>query len=617
MIPNPTLLPTQTSTALPGRKSMRDIRVAKDVINVLVKNWSGIERVVDENRKLRRMTVDVESLRNSGKLKTGEIYMGVRLIDNNIAKDMPPLIAYIAQSPRQAIFKAMSVDTISGQEDVLEREFTRVLRYPQWEFDYIRANDSAELHGFAWFETLYDDAKPGACAINYVGVEDLVFDLGVSDIQESRMVMRRHAITLVTLYELAEENEWDPIIVRRIAERLEERKTESNDQKIGQPAPMNVWKVYFKEGGTVQCAWWCKEVDEEKWLREPRPFVNGVVTQQTMPPDPTQMFAPPAVEFVDETETDYPFDALRYRVTEHKQLSSQQGRAEMDLYKQEAACTIWGGFINTTIRANKTMWAPRDGDPSTAGTAPKQLEVLVKDGAIWDKPMDAFHPPAPDPMVPKALDMLMTQNADDINKNAYTVQNRKDSRKTATEVAAAKDDDAKTDSVSVLMLSVTLKQVYTRAYRIVRSQKLAGRIKFCDGYEHLLEAEYSVSAAGDVDYVERQQIIANMQQDWPVFQATPMAGVFLEEYVRARYPSKADRFIKAMQMGDQSKQVINALSMLLQQAVTDERGQLRPEWQAHAGQLTQIAGMAQQALSAPTMAQAQPAQPQGGADASE
>jgi len=606
MIPNPA---NAAAPQPPLKDSLTQIKTAKEVIETLLKGWTGVERTVEDNRKLRRVRIDVEANRNSGKLKSGDIYVGVRLIDNNIRKDIPPFIAYLKSSPRMAIMTPEDATAPAGVAEQVEKEFSRVLRYPMWEFDYIRALDGAELHGFDWLEVLYDTKKPGQCAINHVGIANLIFDLGVENIQDSRMVLRRYSVTLVSLADFARENGFDEAVTKKITEKLRERKIEAGDGATNEPPPMWIFKVFFKEDGIVQTAWWCREIDPEKWLREPRKFWNGVKTQQTAMVKNVMGLPEPTKKLVEAEETEYPFEPLYYRITEDPKLSQAQGRAEMDLYKQEAACTIWSTFVNANIRSGKTMWSPREKNIETAGVSPKQTDIIIKDGAIWDQPMDAFHSPAPDPMLPKALDMLMTQNADDLDKAAYTVQNRKDSRKTATEVAAAQQDDSQTEGVSVLMFSVTLRNVLVRAWRIVLSQIRAGIVKFSLTNPQALEYEYIVKAAGDVDYIERQQAVQNMQQDWPVFQSTPLAGTFLEEYIRVRYPSRADAFIQALRAGDQAKVLVQSLAQLLQAAVMDPTGkQLDPEWQPHSAQLAQIAQSAQAFLGGPSASPAAAAQ---------
>jgi len=587
-----------------NKKSLSDFRVAKPIIDALLRQWSGVEFAILENRKMRRQRVDLEALRAQGKVDAAEKYIGVRVIDNNISKDVPPYIAYLKQSRRMGIFQAPAEARGSVSNDMVvsvESDFSSVLRYPAWEFDYIRWIDGAQLHGYDWLETLYDDTKPGRCAVNHVGVIDLVFDLAVKDIQDSRVVMRRYRPTLIMLDELSQKNGFDQKMVKQIRTKIRESlgsvATEAPDFHQDGSA-VHLYKAMYKERGVVWVAWYCKNV-EGGWLREPRLFWNGI-KEQTMElvVDPTLGIPVPTQKWQRSPEKKYPYHVHRYRITEDQCIAQTQGRGEMDLHLQEASCSVWSAFINQAWESSRTMWYPTTQDPTVGGTAPKQLNCIIKKGAIWDRPMAAFTPPPPDSSVPKAIELLEMRNADNINQPAWTVNNRQDSRKTAKEVETASKEQSQLDSVQVVVLSVSMQSVLNACWRIVQSQVLQGNVKFEAPLE-VVALAWNITPAGDVDYVEREEQAQKMQQDWPVIQTTGAASLFIEEYLRIRYPKMAERFIAAIAAGDQKKQLIQSMGTLLQTAVTDESGALRPEWSQHAGELKQIAMQAQQALQAP------------------
>lgn len=593
------MIPAQTIPAEERpSESLSKIENAKRIFGKLQSEWAtSVEQKVRINRDMRRVRVDVEALRKNGKIGASDTYIGVRTIDNNIAKDIPPYIAYLKQSRRIAIFEPTAPGIPPNDVEMLEREFTRVLRYPEWEFEYIRLLDGAELHGWNWIEVAYDVDKPGNCAINHVGTEDLMFDMSVRSIQDSRIVARRYRLTLNRLRDLAQTHGFDERVVDKLAEKL--KQATGDDQE----AQVCIYKLMYKEAGIVMCGWYSSDCDD-RWLRECKPFYNGVDEQQPiMPADPILAMVEPQYQWAPAPETNYPYELLIYRITEDEKITEAQGRGEMDLYLQEAACTIWSAHVNQTYRSSKTMWAPETLADSPGGNAPKQLEMQIKEGAIWDRPMKSFTSTPPDSSVPKTLEMLATQNADNLNQPAWTVNNRQDSRKTATEVQAAQQQNALTNSVSVVLFSVCMRNILIAAWRIVKSQALQGKIPFLvdeqgqSRVDIVIASDYNINAAGDVDFIERQELVQKMQIDWPVFAQTPLAQTFLEEYVRVRYPTMADRWIAQLRAGDMKTQLIQSMGTLLQQAVTDERGQLRPEWQQHATQLQQLGAAAQQALA--------------------
>jgi hypothetical protein len=560
---------------------------------------------------MRRQRVDIEALRSAGKCLAHEKYIGVRVIDNNIQKDIPPYVSYIKQSRRSAIFKSVDGPINTDDQILLEEEFTRVVRYPQWEFDYIRWIDGTILHGYDWLEVLYDDTKPGFCATNHVGCIDLIFDLSVKNIQDSRMVIRRYRPTLVVLDELAEKHGFDAKAVKLLRQRLKQNQQSTNSTDVpaystnDTTSAVQLFKVMYKERGIVFVGWHCPNTGVKDWLRAPRMFWNGIKTkEETIDFDPITMLPTPKVEWRRIPERTYPYFAHRYRITEDPTIAQTQGRGEMDLHIQEASCTVWSGFVNQTQESSLTMWSPENPNMNMGGTGPKQLDFVIRKGAIWDTPMKAFNSKAPDPMVPKALDMLATQNADNINQPAWTVNNRQDSRKTATEVDSATEAQTKLSAVSVVTLSVSMLPVHEAQWRIIQSQALQGNIKFMVGpdgqnREDIISRTYSLTPAGDVDYVEREEQAQKMQQDWPVIQTTGAKDVFMEEYIRLRYPKNAEQYITAIRQANAKNMVIQSLGGLLKTAVTDESGQLRPEWQAHSGELQQIQQQAQQVLTQP------------------
>jgi len=344
-------------------------------------------------------------------------------------------------------------------------------------------------------------------------------------------------------------------------------------------------------------------------------FWNGIKSKkETIEIDPATMLPVSRTEWVREPEKEYPYHILPYKVTEDQAIAQTQGRGEMDLHIQEASCSTWSAFVNQCWESSRVMWSPSQPDPTNGGTAPKQLSVIIKKGAIWDRPMTAFTPPPPNPMVPKALEMLATQNADNINQTAWTVNNRQDSRKTAREIDSAEKQQSQISSTQVVVLSVSLQSVFNADWRIIQSQALQGNIPFLSrgkdettglyvNDEATLSVTFQLYPAGDVDYVERMEQTAMMQQDWPVIQQTGARDIFMEEYLRVRYPKTADRYIAAIKAGDQKTQLIQSMGTLLKTAVTDETGNLRPEWQPHAQELASLEQAAQQLIN--------PAQPNG------
>jgi hypothetical protein len=250
------------------------------------------------------------------------------------------------------------------------------------------------------------------------------------------------------------------------------------------------------------------------------------------------------------------------------------------------------------------MWCPENANLE-APTAPKQLEFSIEHGKIWNQPMRAFSPPYPDATLPNVLDILRTQNAEDTNQISFATNNRKDTRKTATEIEAAQAQDSVMGTVTVTNWATALSSVWNAAWRIIQSEALQGNIVFCSIPEgqnnvELIGQDFKLIPAGTTDYVERMEVIASMQSDIPIVLPTAAGPAFLEEYLKLKYPNNAEKFIAPLrQQQAQSQQTVQALQVMLQEAVTDDAGKLMPEWQPHAMELQQLGVKAGPALAQP------------------
>ena len=171
----------------------------KQYADKLIKNvGKELRTKVDTNRKARRSNPDVETMRAQGKIGANHTCLGLRFIDTNISNEMPAHIAYLTQSRRIGVFQPTDARLIRDstfEKEYVEAEFARVMSYPGWQGPYIQMLDASSLHGFNHMEVSYDESKPGHVSLLYCETEQLLFDK-CNDIQSSRMVLRRHDITV-------------------------------------------------------------------------------------------------------------------------------------------------------------------------------------------------------------------------------------------------------------------------------------------------------------------------------------------------------------------------------------------------------------------------------------
>lgn len=580
---------TSAILAQAGQKNLLDLNTANGLISQYISSHGAVEATTVTNRRLRSNKADVEQMRSAGLLQENQTFIGVRLINQNINQALPPLLSYLKQSPRMATF-------VPGDNSYLDQEFTRVLQYPGWEIPYIEVLDGAELNGIGYMMVKADNTKLGGVSMETIPFNEIVYDRRLKSLQDSPAVLIKHVITAVSFYHWDSFENFDKssdaynAITKRL---LSEEVNVIGDDLV-------IYETFVKVNGFVYRGWYYK--DSKQWLKQPLPFSNGI--EESVPEvniDPMAMTTEPTYVNKPVHLTYYPIAVKRAEIKENRKHDEAEGRAVEDYHKQEAATTLMTAAVNGCTQAANTMWSP-DG-ANLDGMAPAQLQYKIKNNAIWKTPMRAFTAPWPDPMIFKGIEAITQQNAMENNQVAWAVNNRKDSRKTATEIEAAQQQQGMLTGTSALVFSIFLRDVLTMTWPIVQSEAKKGSIKFLIEVsdpaekEVILSKQYEVKPAGDIDFVEKQQRITNIQQDMPMFQGTPIGQEMMKEYVRLRYPEKYDQWSKILSQGNDT-QLIQGLGQALQAVVTDETtGQLKPEFAAEAQSFQQLQQAVQQRLA--------------------
>lgn len=584
-----------------GPPPLPELTVVKAEFDRIVSTFKSFSDEIEENRKIRRASMNVAALREQKKLAEHETLVQVRVIDENIERDKPTYVAYLKQSARFAIFVRRD-----GVQDlripVLESWFKTMMCYddPPWEFDYIKLIDGALAHGFDYAEVVYDPTKPGHVAVNHIGIDRLIYDLDYDDIQQSPQVARGYRLGVVEITKFRD----DGLFKRAEADQLLNhiKQTSPSAGEDGAASEPTVYKIYVKHGGLVYFTWYSRVT--QQFLTELMPFFNGIkrrVETPVMSTDPAMFSMVPTIQvtFQNAQEQVYPFVVLRKKVTEDPSLRQVKGHAHDSYYLQESATSLTTGLINGTNTATITMWSP-DGDAGLEGSTVKQNDFIIKRNAIWNRPMRPFNPPYPDPSLIATLQHLESRNAVATNNQAFAVQNRKDARKTAQELKMAEQTTSQVNSVQVLHLSVCIREIARRAFLIMRSEVTVNNLTLPPTLApDLFSVDYIITSAGDIDYVERMEVIQSMQQDWPILSGTPLMPLLLEDYIRYRYPMFADRYIAALKSGNKDTALIQGLSQLVQQLALDDQGQLVPDAQPHKDELAQLSQLVAARLAQP------------------
>lgn len=555
--------------------NLTDFQRVRSHLQWLIGDWSSEITETDIRRKTRDVDVDVEKMRKAGEIDEDETLVPVRVCDTNIVREQPAYINYLKNSRRLCIFNCISNPSINSQN--LELEFTRGMTYVDWETPFYKEVDGAQTHGWDSVEVVYDESKTLNVGIEHVGHDMLFFPRTCLNIQYAPTILRAYDLTKTQLQKFVAKFGFDETQVNTIIN--------ANKDSAKENETVRVYKRYSKIDGVVWVSWFSLENGVSDWLLKPTKFFNGIrheITTQTL--DPMTMSVVPQTEWVNSDVTLYPIFVLPYRETEKPKLVDHIGRVFMDENKQEAQTAILSGFINGLTRASNIYASP--GKEDGTGASLKEISgIKLSGGRVLNNPINFWHPDYPDPMVLKALQYFDLANSQETNQPTFAAMNREDSRKTATEMSIAQNQQALLNSVQLTLFSAHLRQIYSYVWLIVQSQALQDRIKFLQIKQEIpqinpltgqpamdqmgqpvvqtvwvndkatISEVYDVRAAGDVDVIQRQEKIQQMKQDWPVIQNTPLRDIFLADLMRLQYPDGGERYAQILMQSGSIQQM--------------------------------------------------------------
>lgn len=537
----------------------------KDLVSVMTElNSKSVA-----SRRLRYVEVDLEGERKAGRLQPDELYIPQHIIDTNIRREQSAYVQYVTQPNRACVI--VDRRTPSQDTSLLERDFTMRVRYDGWQLPLYACIDGMQQNGYGMLEVVYDETKPGHLAHEFVQLGDFGYIADTRDLQEAEILARSYFFSRTKLLSLAAnpEFQFDPAQVEKIVQGepisgLSDAVIDSKDKSL-----YKIDKVMFRIQGIVHVAWTC-ESRCDNWVRPPvplfigrrKPFTPQEVQQMTLqaqisgqPINPTTIKAGKQ-----DYETNYPYILFPYLISENDTISQLKGRVYLDQDCQEAASSLMSSFCTAHRRASGMYFSKDTDDPNSDLTM--QKNVYFEPGALINSKIKQFQLSAPDAEVMNAIQTLILSNQNETSQVNFAAQNRKDSRKTATEVSAATQSQQALSTVQVVLFSQALKQTYTLMFSIIQSRVLAGLLPDVDPViAQMYGGLYNIRPAGDSDVIERQQLIQSMTQAWPVMQNTPAAQVFLADLISRMFPEQAPRYLQVLQQAQQQQQSQQAQQM--------------------------------------------------------
>ena len=162
-----TVDPTTNMAAVVELPPIIDFSSYRPKLDSLQKDWKKEQDETDRRRRIRKIDVDVELLRQQKKLKADETLIGVRVIDENIRKEQPVFVNYLTQSDRLAIFDCRTQPSL--QVKPLEVAFTKGMSYSGMLKNLYKCTDGGMAHGWDAVEVTYNTSKPLHCGVEHIG----------------------------------------------------------------------------------------------------------------------------------------------------------------------------------------------------------------------------------------------------------------------------------------------------------------------------------------------------------------------------------------------------------------------------------------------------------------
>lgn len=559
-----------------------DYSKAKLCFKRLIDNWRDIVSNTEINRA-KRYIVDCESekLRAQGILKADEIYNTVRIIDTNIRREQPKYLNYFVGS-RRALVLSSQEETHPEGVDKLEILFTKVARYDGYEIPFIRCFDGGQTHGWDFVEILFNQDKPGHFEFEHVGRDKLIFDIESHDIQKQELILKVEELTGSQLKSFVRLGGWNKEQVDKLLSETDKKSENGEEVKVC------IYKCFWKTSeGNIKFSYYSDKGDD--YLAPIKDLflgirdVNGgkkIINQEEINKGlESGMMVEPILDYPKVVETQFPFFGFKYVESENPVITDLKGRADLDESVQEGAGALTSALINGTVRASHIMGSPRPTQLNTfPNAAPKQINVTVRSGLIWDQPMDWDHLPYPDAgSITKAFQTIVGQNQQEQSSVDYLATNRKDTNKTATEIQSAQSLASELSSVQVINTSIFLRAAYGKAWLIYQSRVLQGKIKVAPtALQYFGDIKYKetnidgeiriendpltqepiivsitpkvfiVKSSGDVDVIQRDEMLQRYMQAWPVISNSGIAEEFFRDYLRLAFPQDVERYIKVL-----------------------------------------------------------------------
>lgn len=574
-----------TGTGAPIPEVQWDFTKEQEETQRMFNSWKTEESKAETRRNLRRFDVNMDEKRKRMEIEPDETYIPIRAIDQAIGNIKPSQIAFLESSKRLVIFTDV-IDPTMPCED-LEMAFTAGMRYTRWNVAWHKAFDATDLHGASFLDIRFDDSKPLHCSVEHVSREFLIFPDGTKDIQQCERVARIYEYTAHELEGFVKTHGFNQAEVQRLVDVKSEKRNEL----------IKVARVYKKVGGVVWVYWTTERTGSQDFLKAPVKLQLGLY-DLSMDPMMIAQYASQGQEIPQRDVEFYPVVMLPFEIIEDELITNIKGCAAKELSTQEALTELWTNMVNASKKSSR-VYASVENSPNGEIAESLQAKPLPRSG-IYQRALKFWNFPPPDPSILQIAQSLSTVKLQEQGQVNFAAMNRKDSRKTAEEISSATQAQQLAMSADVATVSIAVREVYTICWNIAQSQIFIGAISDFPIDREKVMRLYKLSAAGDVDVIQRNELKQLIQNMLPMMSGTSIGPTFLKFAMSELFPQHYQKMQQEMDITTQLQSLVSALAQALQAAPRD---QLTPQ------ENQQLDGLIQ---SAQSVVPAQPGAPTNG-----
>src|ERR1017187_2961233 len=488
----------RNSTSYINTKDYDDL---KDKLKELKSVLDDLQSKNEASRKLRFAEVDIEAERESERLQPDELYVPTHIINTNITREQSAYVQYITQSPRAVICR----DSLDSAFDLsrLEVDLTSKLRYDGWQLPLFAAIDGMQQDGYNVVEVVFDKNNPGKVGVEHFSQGEFAFTSDTRDIQAVEMTARTYYFTKTRLLALCGdgsdlESDFSKEQVDKIIDKdPDSRPTESSDAK--DKSLYRVYKFMFRISGVVHVAWGVPDTCDD-WVRIPVPLFIGRMKQSVQPQQAISPLLNPQVvqqgpTFERAYETQYPYILFPYLISENDCISDLKGRVFLDQDLQEAVSSLLSSTVTQARRAAGLYFSKEVDDPNDDLLL--QKNIFFRSGCLINSKVKQLSLNPPDPAMFSSIQMLVQANQNETSQTNFAAMNRKDSRKTATELKLSEQAQQVLSTVQVVLFSIALTQMYRLMVEIMKSRIVANLIPVSPDLVQLYARRFVVKPSGD------------------------------------------------------------------------------------------------------------------------